>query len=545
MKSNLSAVICIAAGRFLKITYFLLSFALFLVSGLYAQGNYPNSVQVNSTTFGHQDSPEIAVNERGTVLAVFESEINGPDENIFAVSYDRKTFRECYHTGPTTDTASLEAFPGSDRFVVTWEQNGKVQFCIIACANGEENFIVEPTPAGEGIRAIGDRPDVAVSLDGSLFVIGWHTGDILMKFFDREGNSISDVIGVADVIAYNQAEISLKFFPDSVLAATWYSETAGNFEGASRDRDIWFQLFDCKPVYEGNPPVKLFESQRRANGDLSVTEPIWYVQEYPEVDVFNDGRFVIMWQDFPYSDAGNGTDGSGKGAYFRIFNRDGTPQTADVQLSEHTFSFQKDADIRIRQGDSTIHFIYEDAYEATPEKSWLAYPSYRMFDDLGNATGASLELSDKSYGTDCRLAITEPDAPVPNLILGIWETKDTENYDGSGRAVIFRDFSTIETSIDDSPRDGSIAPENSILLQAYPNPFNASTTILYFLEKALPVRFQLYDVSGRQVASLVDAQQAAGYHRLKFEARDLPSGMYIGRLEAGAYSKSIKLIYLK
>ncbi len=86
---------------------------------------------VNSTTIGHQDSPEIAVNGAGAVLVIYESSAEGPEENIFAVSYNRKTFREFYHAGPTTDTASLETFPDNERFVVAWGQNGKIFYAII------------------------------------------------------------------------------------------------------------------------------------------------------------------------------------------------------------------------------------------------------------------------------------------------------------------------------------------------------------------------------------------------------------------------------
>jgi len=528
-----------------KTNLLFLAFIFTIYANSFSQANYPYSVQVNSTTNGHQDSPEIAVNDVGTVVVVYESGANGPDENIFAVSYDRETFREFYHTGPTTDTASLEALPDSSRFVVAWEQNNNVHFAIISCIDENETFLREPAPALPDYQSFGKRPDVAISPDGSLFVIGWYHGNnVMMQFFDAQGQAIGSPMNVADVLVDKQRQISLGFRQDSTLIAVWHAEKRGSFGFTSKDEDIWFQIFDCKPVWHGEAPIKMLDIQRRANGDLSVEGPVQYDQEYPEVDVFDDGRFVIMWQDFPYSGGGNGTDGSGKGAYFRIFNYDGTPQTDDIQMSEHTYSFQKDADIRIRQSDQTIHFIYEDAYQAPLDRDWLAFPSYRPFDDQGDPLSSSLELSDKSYGTDCRIAITEADAQVPNLILAVWETKDIENYDGSGRAVIFRDISA-ETSVEQTALTNTPIPEKFQLYQNYPNPFNSETTIIYSLHKTCRVHLGLFNLMGKQVAELVDGLEQAGEHKVRFHAGNLASGIYLVKMSVEDQSKSVKVIHVK
>jgi hypothetical protein len=520
--------------------------AMFVFAGsVFSQADYPESVIVNSTTVGHQDSPEIAVNSAGTVVVVFESESEpgGPDETVFTVSYDRQTFHEFFRTGPTTDTASLEAFPDNGNFLITWEQNGKVQFAIVSCKDGEETFVREPGPIKNSIFATGKRPDVAVSNDGSLFAIGWQIDDVFMQFYDAQGNELGGIISIADDLAYKQHQLSLKFAPDSTLAATWHSETSGSFDGSNRDTDIWFQRFDCKPVWAAHAPVKIFESQIRANGDLEVDGPEWFDQEYPEIDVFDDGRFVVMWQDFPYSGGGDASDGDDKGAYFRIFNQDGTPQSENIQMSEHILNFQKDADIRIRQSDKTIHFIYEDAYQAPLDKPWLAFPSYRVFDDLGNPVSESLELSNKSYGTDSRIAITESHSDVPNLVLAVWESKDIENYDGSGRSVIFKEIKS-NTAIKRSALSG-LQPEYFQLYQNYPNPFNSSTTIAYSLSQSAKVTLSLFNSVGQKVNTLVDEEQHMGAHTVQLDASFFASGIYMVQLSVEGQTKSIKLLSLK
>ncbi len=520
----------------------LLAIILFVSNYLLAQPNYPSSSQVNSTVLGHQDSPEIGVNYYGTVLSVFESTVSGDnDECIFAVSYDRKTFKEFYNTGKATDTPSLEAFPKSDKFVVAWEQNSELYFAIVSCKDGNENFIIGPKRIRDDYNLKGKRPDVAISPDGSLVVIAWqyyNEDDVVFHFFDSLGTPIGNTTKVSTV-SKRRSQIGLKFCSDSVLAATWHTKKQ---QGNVDDNDIWFQLFDCKDVIaEG--VTKLFEEEKRANGNLGL-DYANYIQEYPEIDTFNDGRFAIMWQDFPYSNGGDGTDGDGKGAYFRIFNSDGNPETDDIQIADHTRSFQKDADMRIRKSDNTIHFVYEDAYESTESKDWLAYPVYRVFNVSGIAVDSSIELSDKSYGTDCRIAITEPDALEPNLVMWIWETKDIENYDGSGRAIIFRDSSSIISGFDNYA-ELNTRPEHFELLQNYPNPFNSSTIFKYRLEEADNITINIYNALGEKINEIVNGYKPAGSYQVIWDARNISSGTYFYSMKTSRGHLIKKCLLLK
>lgn len=65
----------------------------------------------------------------------------------------------------------------------------------------------------------------------------------------------------------------------------------------------------------------------------------------------------------------------------------------------------------------------------------------------------------------------------------------------------------------------------------YPNPFNPQTTIRFTLPKATNVRLVVYDVLGREVATLVNAWQVAGSHEARFDASQLPSGTYFYQLQ--------------
>lgn len=82
-------------------------------------------------------------------------------------------------------------------------------------------------------------------------------------------------------------------------------------------------------------------------------------------------------------------------------------------------------------------------------------------------------------------------------------------------------------------------------LGAYPNPFINATTLRYTLDEATHVTLVVYDVSGRKVATLVDARQSAGLHRVPFEAKGLASGVYLVRLKTGAKTQVEKIVVQK
>ncbi|MCY4674519.1 MAG: T9SS type A sorting domain-containing protein [Bacteroidetes bacterium] len=97
--------------------------------------------------------------------------------------------------------------------------------------------------------------------------------------------------------------------------------------------------------------------------------------------------------------------------------------------------------------------------------------------------------------------------------------------------------------IEDVTKNG--IPSQFVLEQNYPNPFNPSTTIRYAVEEATPVGLRVFDVTGREVAQLVNETKSPGVYEAKFEAGNLPSGIYLYRLEAGEFSETRSMILSK
>jgi len=79
----------------------------------------------------------------------------------------------------------------------------------------------------------------------------------------------------------------------------------------------------------------------------------------------------------------------------------------------------------------------------------------------------------------------------------------------------------------------------------YPTPFNGVTTIRYGADRAEPIRIAVYDIVGRQVAVLTNRTESIGWHRVSWSAGNVPSGLYIIRLEAGSRVQTAKATLIK
>ncbi len=102
-----------------------------------------------------------------------------------------------------------------------------------------------------------------------------------------------------------------------------------------------------------------------------------------------------------------------------------------------------------------------------------------------------------------------------------------------------------ETAQLSTPTHANKKPTDFQLEQNYPNPFNPSTTITYQLPTASNVSLKIFDVLGREVATLVNERQNAGQYQVRFDATRLASGMYFYRLQAGGYIETKKMMLVK
>jgi hypothetical protein len=113
------------------------------------------------------------------------------------------------------------------------------------------------------------------------------------------------------------------------------------------------------------------------------------------------------------------------------------------------------------------------------------------------------------------------------------------------------DIGAVECQTVTSVEKFNIIDKNNFhLYQAYPNPFNPSTVIKYQIatnvnSESLLVKLTVYDILGREVATLVNMQQKAGNYEITFNAENLLSGIYFYKLQSGNFTSTKKIMLLK
>ena len=105
-----------------------------------------------------------------------------------------------------------------------------------------------------------------------------------------------------------------------------------------------------------------------------------------------------------------------------------------------------------------------------------------------------------------------------------------------------RPVSEMITSVGGS---SNIPPSAFRLEQNYPNPFNPTTTVSFVIGHSSFVTLVVYDVLGREVATLMNSEQTAGHKSLTWDAWNIPSGVYFYRMTAGSFNETKRLLLLK
>lgn len=117
--------------------------------------------------------------------------------------------------------------------------------------------------------------------------------------------------------------------------------------------------------------------------------------------------------------------------------------------------------------------------------------------------------------------------------------------DGSGLQAGTGSSVTIERGVVTSSETEPEIARSVELEQNFPNPFNPATNITYSLPNQADVELKVYDMVGREVATLIDREQAAGSYTVNFDASQLSSGMYLYRLDTGSTNITRKMMLIK
>ncbi|MDT8323797.1 MAG: T9SS type A sorting domain-containing protein, partial [Bacteroidota bacterium] len=157
-------------------------------------------------------------------------------------------------------------------------------------------------------------------------------------------------------------------------------------------------------------------------------------------------------------------------------------------------------------------------------------------------------------GDDVEHELTFTAATTPALVRGSWIALDIPLTEFAGlstkahlaQLIISGDLATVYVdnvyfySSATSVRT-PVEIDGFALGQNYPNPFNPSTVVPYDLDAAAHATLRVYTLDGKHVATLVDGWQAAGTHRVSFDAAGLPSGSYMVTLTVNGMTSMRKM----
>ena len=139
--------------------------------------------------------------------------------------------------------------------------------------------------------------------------------------------------------------------------------------------------------------------------------------------------------------------------------------------------------------------------------------------------------------------ISQP-SRTTNSLFGVYFTNaSTGTVVGAG-GTILRTTTGEVTGIGLGHLGNTVASKSFFLQQNFPNPFNPSTVISYRLSAISIVTLKVYDMLGREVATLVNEEKPAGAYTVNWNA-DVPSGSYFYRLQAGGFDQVRKMMVLK
>ncbi len=392
------------------------------------------------------------------------------------------------------------------------------------------------------------RLNFADSRNSVALILKYTTGSYDVKYPEQEGDSVDYV---SDHPLKNVAEMIL--IPVAISSVT-------------NDYDYTFQVSPVQQTQFVFTPLSNSETSK----DFEVITTVQPADKIDSINSFklyynvNNGsyrvcNFIPTGVSNEYS-ATISSPGSGVTVdyYFVLDNNHGKCVSCPDNAPDTTFSFYVGPDSgkpTVTMNDSTTvltirSFPYLVVAEIS-DKSGIdsAYVEYK-FDD-GILRNTRLNKSDEdSYRGYIALdssgvsRFTELNFKVVAVDSSAWRNVGTYPAEG------YREIKISGSSQVSSVKEFAKAAARPSLSQNYPNPFNPSTVISYQLTVNSFVTLKIYDVLGREVATLVNGNQYAGIHTVSFNAGNLPSGVYFCKIaftgiSARRYVASRKLMLMK
>ncbi|MCK6614937.1 MAG: DUF2334 domain-containing protein [Ignavibacteriaceae bacterium] len=195
--------------------------------------------------------------------------------------------------------------------------------------------------------------------------------------------------------------------------------------------------------------------------------------------------------------------------------------------------------------------IYKNLYNLAPHNEYTWQITPEQYQSRLTSALADIRSKAQTDGYYC-LLLHDPfirPAYQDSIVLR-WtgELLDSVNAE-YGNKVRYRTVSQAAASfrgpLSSRKEEIAFAPENMLLLQSYPNPFNPVTTIHFRLIESGYTKLSIYNVAGEEIRVLLDENLPAGWHLQNFHAGDLTSGIYFVHLKQNRFNVYHKILLIK
>lgn len=494
-----------------------------------AEGVPQNSiVVVNHDLVGaNQSRPKIATCSDGGFVAVWEDmRRNSPD--IFMKLFDQDAL--ALGADFIVNDSSARVYRGNPdvstdpdgNFVVVWEDARENALDIYA-----QMFDNSGTPDGGNIKVncegmlTNSTPSCEMSTNGD-FVVVWSSlngsiRDIYGRLFSSVGLPLDTCFLINDDLAsVNHLSPVVSMDSTGRFVVAWQDGRDGS------DR-IYLQRFTSDgskvggnfPAYTDDP------------------DPLQYD---PDLDVNQEGDFVVAWTE-PY--------GYSTMIYAQRYDSSGSPIDTNIMLADDVPGSPEEPKVKLTDDGYLAAVWTNNGDEGTD-----IY--YRMFLE-GESKGASSHLNAQA---DSALQDLPDIDLLDSHLYAVWRDNRTP---GLGFSIYFNRTNYTGSGVEDEEEEVSIRPVDFKLYQNFPNPFNPTTTIKYFINHTLArtsygsmanVTVEVYNVLGQKVRTLVEGQKQAGNHETIWDGRgddgsEFPSGVYFCRLRIQDQTATMKMLLLK
>jgi hypothetical protein len=311
-----------------------------------------------------------------------------------------------------------------------------------------------------------------------------------------------DLGGATLLFNFNNTDLSFPVLPQSGVDYTYHNFSGGNYSSASVTRplanQIWLNielgLDNLGTVVAATPSwtdvVTINFTTLNALGSAGLiwqeNSPFWYIF---------DGDNATAWINGTFTDENTTplpvelSSFSGKLVDGNVVDLNWVTKT---EVSNYGFNIER----RINEGEwNSIGFVEGHGNSNSPKE-------YNYIDNDIFAGGSSFQYRLKQIDTD-----------------GKFEYSDVVEVE--------------------------IMPTQFELSQNYPNPFNPSTTIRFSVPKETKLKINIYNMLGELIETLAEGTYEAGYHKVTFNASNLPSGAYIYRIESPDFVQVRKMVLIK